>query len=81
MVYCDECQNFPDPDHLLWKTQKSEHFKCMLKIRMLFKLPRLVNDDDWGFYKKECLYFAKKEYNQPLHVDRQGRWPKLRLIK
>lgn len=81
MVYCDECKNFPEPDSSLWKPPNAEHFKCLLKIPMLFKMPQSASDDDWGFWKKECLFFSKKEYKMPLAVNRYDRYPKLRLIE
>ncbi len=61
MIFCDECKNFPPPDHPIWRTKRFEKHQCLLGLPMLFRMPRSPNDEDWGFYKKECKRFLPKE--------------------
>lgn len=60
MIFCDECQNFPSPNHPIWKTRRLGKRQCLLKMPMLFKMPKSPNDEDWGFYKNECHGFIEK---------------------
>lgn len=71
MIFCDECDSFPQPNHPIWETQRFGKHQCLLKMPMMFKMPDSPNDDEWGFYRNECRAFAKKEYNHPLNSERE----------
>ena len=71
MIYCDECDSFPPPNHPIWETRRFGKRQCLLKMPMMFIMPISPNDYDWGFCVKSCRAFVKKEYNQPLNHERE----------
>ena len=58
-IQCDECINFPPPEHDNWKF--GEHFKCLSGIPMRFKMPKDPRDYTWGFQVTKCARFTPTE--------------------
>jgi hypothetical protein len=67
--FCDTCNNFIpderdicDEDNLLEDVSKPPYSElCALKHSLRFKMPNDYNDDNYGFYRKECKDY--KEIN------------------
>lgn len=61
MRFCDDCNNFPEPDSFLWSCRKFGKEVCKAGLPMLFKLPESQVCQEWGFYHKDCEHFKEKE--------------------